>query len=145
MKKFKVYNIIEYRSDIPLWAMFRVNHTDGKDYLMAYDKDGLREVYFVGEGIPNYFMSCRARDLTQISHYYVDRMHNEVRRYENGKHNRTIYDERNGIMWCRSHIYKQVAYDSSTVNAKSLHKDLEEFLNRFYASGLHIERPPYVL
>lgn len=141
---FYVYNIVEYRSDDPTWIMWRVRHTDGKDYLMAYDKEGLKEVYFVGEGIPNYFMSCRAKNLRHISHYYVDNEKSEVRRFENGYHNRTVYDKHNGIMFCATHTYAQKPITTEKVDPAKLHKDLVEFLDRFYKSGLEIVKPVYV-
>ena len=144
MKRFDIYNIVEYRSDDPTWIMWRVRHTDGKDYLMAYDKDGLKEVYFVGEGLPNYFMSCRAKNLRQISHYYVDDKKSEIRRYENGYLNRTVYDEHNGIMYCDTHMYVQKPITTEEIQPEKLYNDLVEFLNRFEKSGIKIKVPVYV-
>ena len=111
---------------------------------MAYDKDGLKEVYFVGEGLPNYFMSCRAKNLRQISHYYVDDKKSEIRRYENGYLNRTVYDKHNGIMYCDTHMYVQKPITTEEIQPEKLYNDLVEFLDRFEKSGIKIKVPVYV-
>lgn len=144
MKRFLIYNVVEYRSDDPTWIMWRVKHTNGKDYLLAYSNGKLKEVYFVGEGIPNYFMSCRADDLEQISHYYVDRNKKEVRRYEKGNCNRIYKDYENGIMECNTHKYTQKAITDETLNFEQLYNDLTQFLEAFSKTGKVIKKPLYV-
>ena len=144
MKRFDIYNIVEYRTDDESWIMWRVNHVDGKDYLMAYDKDGLKEIYFVGEGLPHYFMSVRSKDLKHISHYYVDNEKHEVRRYENGYLNRTIIDHQNGIMTCPTHMYVQKPITFEKIEPEKLYNDLVDFLERFKKTGRQITVPVYV-
>lgn len=143
MSNFYIHPIAEYRSDDPTWIMWRVN-LNNKDYLMAYSQDRLKEVYFVGERIPNYFMSCRADNLYHISHYYVDNKTNEVRRYERGVHNRTYYDTRHGVMWCDTHKYIQKVFTDENPDVTRIWKDLEKFLVDFQKSGIQIEKPYYV-
>ena len=98
MKEFKVYPLLEVKSSDPEWSLWRVNHIDGKDYLLGYVGNDLVEVYFVGEGYDDYFMSCRT-DMKTISHYAVDNRYKVVRRYENGVRNRIYHDDEDGIMW----------------------------------------------
>lgn len=143
MKNFLVYPIVEYRSDKPQWKLWRVKHVNGKDYLLAYDKDKLIEVYFVGEHMGNYFMSCRT-DYSKISHYVVDDRYSVVRRYEKGICNRVYRDDKKGIMTCLTHSYRQVKLDEKPNFAK-LYKDLDAFLNDFESKGIKIVRPDYAL
>lgn len=141
--RFYLYPIAEYRTDDPTWVMWRINY-GGKDYLMAYSNGKLKEVYFVGEKIPNYFMSCRADDLYHVSHYYVDRIKDEVRRYEGGEMNRVYHDNRDGKMWCDTHVYTQKPFTTETPNLIEIVEDLNKFLKQFQLSGLEIKRPEYV-
>nr|DAH56626.1 MAG TPA: hypothetical protein [Caudoviricetes sp.] len=142
--RFQVYNVVEYRSDDPSWIMWRVKHTDGKDYLMAYSKGKLKEVYFVGEGIPNYFVSFRADDVSHISHYYVDDKLSVVRRYENYLMNRVYHDNKDGVMWCDTHKYKQKYLTKEFPNFAKLEEDLVKLIAKVKATGIKIERPSYV-
>lgn len=144
MEKFLIYNIVEYRSDDPTWIMWRVNHK-GKDYLMAYSHGNLKEVYFVGERIPNYFMSCRADDLSKISHYYVDRRFSVIRRYENGVRNRLYCDNGCGVTECETHKYVQRYITTEQPDVERLHNDLVKFLDDVSKAGIKIEKPPYVV
>ena len=145
MEKFFIYNVVEYRSDDPTWIMWRVHHTNGKDYLMAYSHDRLKEVYFVGERIPNYFMSCRADDVTKISHYYVDRRFSVVRRYERGVRNRLYYDNGRGKMWCDTHEYLQRPITYERPDIDRLYNDLVALLDKVDKAGIEIEKPHYVV
>ena len=143
MSHFYIHPIAEYRTDDPTWVMWRVNFNN-KDYLMAYSQDKLKEVYFVGERIPNYFMSCRADNLYHISHYYVDYKTNEVRRYEKGVMNRVYHDNRHGVMWCDTHKYIQKVFTDENPDVARIWKDLEKFLADFQRSGIQIAKPYYV-
>lgn len=143
MSSFYIYPVVEYRSDDPSWVLWRVKH-DGKDYLMAYSNDRLKEVYFVGEKIPHYFMSCRADDPYHISHYYTDPQTHEVRRYEQGEMNRVYHDNRQGYMWCNTHGYTQKLFTTEQPNITKLWRDLENFLRVFNLTGIKIEKPEYV-
>ena len=143
MGNFYIHPIAEYRTDDPTWVMWRVNFNN-KDYLMAYSNDKLKEVYFVGERIPNYFMSCRADNLYHISHYYVDNKDSTVRRYEKGEMNRVYHDTRHGVMYCDTHVYTQKVFTNEHPDPKRLREDLINFLTEFQRSGIQIEKPYYV-
>lgn len=144
MRQFKLYPIVEYRSDDPDWIMWRVNHVDGKDYLIAYTGDKLKEVYFVGEGSAAYFMSCRA-DFSKISHYYVDSRYSVIRRYEDGVRNRVYYDDGKGGTVCSTHEYIQVRLTTEKVDFEKMFNDLEKFLKEFKKRGIAIAKPDYVI
>jgi hypothetical protein len=142
MKQFIVYPVVEYRTDDKSWVMWRVKHVDGKDYLMAYSNGKLKEVYFVGEGYDDYFMSCRA-DFSVVSHYVVDRYYSVVRRYENGVMNRLYRDDKKGTMTCDTHKYVQKMFTTEVPDIERLYVDLSKFLDDFSKSGIKIERPKY--
>ena len=144
MANFYLYPVIEYRSDDPTWRMYRFRHTDNKDYLMAYSGGKLKEVYFVGEKIPNYFMSCRAENPYHISHYYVDKQNSTVRRYEEGEMNRIYYDDGTGCMRCNTHEYTQKFFNGEDVDILKIYSDLQNFLKLFQTTGIKIEKPEYV-
>lgn len=147
MKEFKVYPLVEVKSSDPEWSLWRVNHVDGKDYLLGYRGNDLVEVYFVGEGSLDYFMSCRT-DMKTISHYFVDRRCNVVRRYEHGVRNRVYHDERNGIMWYEENG-KRVEYKQALTyklpDWQILYRDLEKFLEEFKKLGLKLVKPTYCI
>lgn len=145
-KHFTVYNIIETRTDDPDWILVRVNNIDRKDYLLAYVGETLKEVYFVGEGIPNYFMSCRANNVYRISHYFVDREHNVVRRYEDGKLNRIYIDDCKGHMYSEGRVYTQERVSVEQmhyINIEKLIKDLQDILEKVKYADIRIAKPYY--
>ena len=107
-----------------------------KKFIMYYDKDTLREVYFM-YFFPKYCMSCRT-DMKTISHYYSEA--DIIKRYENGIHNKTYYYiDRNTASCIKNN--KEVLYIADYNNNHSmepkLRHDLINFLSQFYDLKLY--------
>lgn len=140
MINFKVDNLIERRNDNPDLLAYRV-HLDDKQYVMYYDKDELKEVYFVNR-FKNYFMSCRS-DMKTISHYYIDKTNPDnkvMRRYENGVHNRTYLMKTSRLITCtvdgQERIYTTTE-ETVTVDPQKFYSDLIFFLKKFNTLKLY--------
>lgn len=112
--------------------------------MMYYDKDILREVYFVSE-FSNYFMSCRV-DMSIVSHYYIKKIPDTyyllIKRYENNIYNRS-YVVINGslaVSYSRVDSVERI-YTSRTIELSpdfgtKLQEDLLIFLTKFNKLGL---------
>ena len=125
---FSVENYIETRSDNPNLSGYAV-HLGNSTYIMYYDRNRLREVYFLSE-FPNYFMSSRA-DMKTISHYYIDG--NQIRRYENGVLNQ-VYTTSPLYTTCIKNGKKVVYivnYGKKNFSKQKLYEDLTNFLRVF--------------
>jgi hypothetical protein len=139
---FKIIKWHETRNDNPDLHGYKVHLAD-YGYIMYYDKEQLREVYFLDRA-PNYFMSCRV-DFKTISHYYMESIKNPIRttgyirRYEHGKLDRTYLVKGPAVTMCTigdtRRIYTATT-DISNVNPEKLKADLEVFLDTFYELGL---------
>lgn len=144
-EKVFIYPWVEHRSDDPTWTLYRIHHEDGKDYLMAYLGENLKEVYFVGDMIGNMYMSIRANDFTKISYYTEDRETKTERRFENGVLNKTYRDPDLCTCITDTHVYKRTYLkDTSSINGYKIYNDLKDFLVKFHNSGIKITRPDYV-
>ena len=140
MINFKVDNLIERRNDNPDLLAYRV-HLDDKQYVMCYDKDELKEVYFINR-FKNYFMSCRS-DMKTISHYYIDKTNPDnkvMRRYENGVHNRTYLMKTSRLITCtvdgQERIYTTTE-ETITIDPQKFYNDLTVFLSKFNTLKLY--------
>ena len=137
---FTVYDYVETRSDNSDLKGYIVR-LDDKKYILYYDKDLLREVYFIGH-FRNYFMSCRV-DMKTISHYYMykDNPTNKfIKRYENGKCNRIYKIQSSNVI--TSVVQKQervyvVNSQKPAIDQTTLYNDLIKFLDEFYAAHLN--------
>ena len=137
---FTVDNRIELRSDNADLCGYKV-FLDDKIYVLYYDKDRLREVYFMAR-FDNYFMSCRT-DMKTVSHYYIMNEGADgksfIKRYENGIHDRTYLVERYDIVTCvidgvkRAYTLKQ---GPGKHEHRKLYSDLVSFLEQFNSLGL---------
>jgi murein tripeptide amidase MpaA len=111
---------------------------------MYYDKDTLREVYFLSE-FSNYFMSCRT-DMSTISHYYIKKIPDSyyflIKRYENNIYNRAYVIINNNLTASYSRvdsverIYKSYPAELSLDLSKKIQGDLLMFLSKFNKFGL---------
>ena len=131
---FVVTDTIETRSDDPNLIGYRV-YLDFTKYVLYYDKDQLREVYLMSR-YPKYFMSCRT-DMETVSHYYIIDILDEksiIKRYENGKHNRTYTIENDEITTCIvdgvQRVYTLIR-ECPNVDENKLYDDLVTFLKKF--------------
>ena len=133
---FRVDDYFETRNDNPNLRSYRV-FLNNNTYLLYYDKDQLREVYFMSV-YPNYFMGVRA-DLKTISHYYIKDGGDFINRYENGVHDRTYRVLNKEITTCvvdgKERIYT-AQYRPVTVNEQKLYVDLTQFLKKFRLAGM---------
>lgn len=136
----KYYLRSETRSDNPDLRGYTI-YLDDKKYIMYYEKDLLREVYFISN-FKDYFMSCRT-DFKTISHYYIVHKSGEnsiIKRYENGVHNRTYTIESSNITTCFvdgiKRVYSAGWYEGDEFLRNKLHTDLVSFLTQFTALGL---------
>ncbi len=130
--KFKVYDIIERRNDNPDLLGYAVN-LNNKNYVVYLNKHDLKEVYFLLSS--SYFMSCR-EDMKTISHYYIK--DGIIKRYENGKLNRTYHTEKN-VIWCYNND-KKIIYTSGeekVENKKEIYNYLIKFLKKFNKNKLY--------
>lgn len=146
MIDFRLDNLVERRNDTSDIITYRT-YLNGKCYVMSYDKDKLKEVYFVRQ-FKNYFMSCR-NDMQTISHYYIDKTdpNNKVmRRYENGKLNRIYKVITNRYITCtvdgQERIYISKTEDVSNLDPVKFQNDLTEFLTQFNTLKLYNEFSP---
>lgn len=134
---FVVLPEFETRSDNADLIGYKVSLA-GKAYMLYYDKDQLKEVYFSFS--PTYFMSCRT-DLRTISHYYTTADGRIVKRYEDGLINRIYYDNRAaGISTCTVDGIERIyttTYGKVNVNQAKLYDDLVNFLVEFNSLGLY--------
>ncbi len=141
MTNFVVTNSIETRSDNQDLIGYRV-YLDFKKYVLYYDKDQLREVYFMSR-YPKYFMSCRT-DMKTVSHYYIletkdNGVESIIKRYENGIHDRTYIEESPNITTCVVDGIKRIytfRHEPVTVDSNKLYIDLVTFLEQFDALGM---------
>ena len=128
---------VETRSDNSALKGYKV-YLDNKKYILYYDKNNLREVYFMSE-YPRYFMSCRA-DMKSISHYFYDTTGNVVKRYEDGQQNRTYTIISPQLTTC-NYCGVERRYETRHINLdtdfqEKLYNDLVNFLNQFTSLGL---------
>lgn len=136
----------ETRSDNPDLHGYKV-HLDGQQYILYYNKDQLREVYFLGR-FKNYFMSCRT-DFKTISHYYIENIKKPghttdgttgyIRRYEQGTHDRTYVIKGSAVTMCTINNTLRVYTATNNVpkvDRNKVYTDLLAFLAKFYALGL---------
>lgn len=138
---FKVASFVETRSDNPDLYNYTVR-LDGYKYVLCYEKDCLREIYFIGRPsqFKGYFMSCRA-DFTIISHYYdinPGRYLRAVKRYEQGICNRTYFQEAPDRIFCMVDGIKRVYQlhrKPPLINSDKLQADLVAFLEQFNQRG----------
>lgn len=133
--EFVVRDYVETRSDNADLIGYFV-YFGNKSYIIYYDKDQLREVYFIAR-YKNYFMSSRA-DLKTISHYYItDKV---VKRYENGIHNQTYYLIDKNTATCSKdgvEIVYKANFEKANVDKDKLYKDLTAFLVKFNTFGMY--------
>ena len=136
---FRVLNYHETRDDDPNLHGYKVIY-NGQDYELFYDKESLREVYFLSH-FYHYFMSCRV-DFTTISHYYTNNYTPDgvqyIKRYENGVNDQNYYLGP-CTCYCDSKTNPRTytaCLDPIEVNVKKLRNDLITFLDKFYALGL---------
>ena len=133
MDDFSVDNLIEVRSDNPSLKGYRV-HLNNKTYVLYYENDLLREVYFMSL-FDDYFMSCRT-DMKTISHYYR-KSHGVIRRYENGEYNRSYYTTAGFAFYYKHSQQGRIKVTYRTLdnikinNADQLLIDLSGFLQEF--------------
>lgn len=139
---FVVLPEFETRSDSADLIGYKVSLA-GKAYMLYYDKDQLKEVYFSFS--PTYFMSCRT-DMKTVSHYYYtgavsDTGSDILKRYENGIMNRIYLDNRaTGISTCIVDGIERIyttTYGKVNVNQAKLYDDLVNFLVKFNSLGLY--------
>lgn len=131
MNKFFIENKAEIRSDNSDMIGYRV-HWNEMIYVMYYDKDDLREVYFI-DFFPCYFMSCRT-DFQTISHYYI--YDNFIKRYENGALNRFYLIVNTDTLMCYKNKNKdRVIYQRVETplrhEVQKIKNDLLSFLRTF--------------
>lgn len=145
---FQVEDRYELRSDNPNFCGYRVS-LDTKIYILYYDKDQLREVYFI-DWFKNYFMSCRT-DFKTISHYYIEYFEPHckalgcIKRYEQGVHNQIYLMESCSVTSCTVNgiprVYT-VINETPKVDQNKLKVDLLAFLKQFYNLGLDKQFSP---
>lgn len=128
---------VETRSDNSDLKGYKV-YLDNKIYVLYYDKNTLREVYFMSE-YPRYFMSCRT-DMKTISHYFYDATGKIIKRYENGQPNRTYTIINSRLTTC-NYAGVERRYESQHINLDQafqdkLYNDLVNFLDQFISLGL---------
>lgn len=138
---FALFKQFELRSDNPNLLGLTVR-LDDQVYSLCYEKDQLREVYFMSV-FKNYFMSCRS-DFKTISHYYTLPVQNPIRtnhiikRYENGICNR-VYLCKGRETVSTTDGSKRVYtlyYETPSIEVNKVYADLVIFLTRFKQLGL---------
>ena len=145
MTNFEVADLIERRNDNPDILTYKV-YLDDNEYVISYDKDKLKEVYFV-RNFENYFMSCTS-DMKTISHYYIHKEDPEnkfMNRYENGKLNRVYKVITNRYITCVVDGFERIYITEEEIpeiQPEKCYNDLKDFLDKFNKLKLYEQFSP---
>lgn len=135
---FWAQDYYEVRNDDPNLVLYSVVLAN-KRYILCYDKDQLREVYFMKPlGNRKYFMSCRA-DFSIVSHYYISLPY--ILRYEAGKLNRTYTMRSPTVTVCQvgdtERVYTLLTKHVAEDLKEKFYIDLTTFLAEFNKRGFN--------